>query len=72
MVKTTPKLSPIAERRKALGINRETLAVRAGLSLSTIYLAERAGLVTDATAARLAPVLGCAPSDLLQRDGGRP
>lgn len=46
-------------------MNREQLAVAAGLSLSTLYLAERAGLVSQATAEKLAAVLGVPARDLL-------
>jgi len=65
MVRRQPPPSPIRTRREALGLNRETLAVRARLSSTTVALAERAGLVTQTTAERLAVVLGCRPEDLM-------
>jgi transcriptional regulator with XRE-family HTH domain len=51
--------------RERLGLTRERLAVQAGLSLSTVYLAERAGLVSRRTAEKLAPVLGVPVEQLL-------
>jgi len=60
--KVTP--SPLRAARERAGLTREQLAVRAGLSSSTLYLAERAGLVSDATAAKLAAVLGVEPAEL--------
>lgn len=50
--------------RLARGLSQFTLAARAGLSLQTVGLAERAGIITGATAAKLAAVLGIAPEDL--------
>jgi len=60
--KVTP--SPLRAARERAGLTREQLAVRAGLSSSTLYLAERAGLVSDATAAKLAAALGVEPAEL--------
>lgn len=40
--------------------------MKAGLSTTTLYLAERAGLISDVTRAKLAKVLGCRPEDLLE------
>lgn len=56
--------SPVRAARERAGLTREQLAVRAGLSSSTLYLAERAGLVSDATAAKLAIALGIEPAEL--------
>lgn len=65
------KANPIRERRERAGLTREELAVRAGLSFTTIGWAERAHYLTAATAAKLAAVLGCRPEELLPR-GARP
>jgi transcriptional regulator with XRE-family HTH domain len=45
-------------------LTREQLAVKAGLSSSTLYLAERAGLVSDATVEKLAAILGVPAAEL--------
>jgi transcriptional regulator with XRE-family HTH domain len=50
--------------RERAGLTREQLAVRAGLSSSTLYLAERAGLVSAMTAAKLAAALGVPVEEL--------
>ena len=52
-----PKPNPIRNARERAGLSRAQLAVRAGVSFSTVSLAER-GLVTTTTAAKIAPVLG--------------
>jgi transcriptional regulator with XRE-family HTH domain len=56
--------SRIRSAREARGLTREQLAVRAGVSSTTLYLAERAGLLSDATAAKVAAVLGVAAEEL--------
>jgi transcriptional regulator with XRE-family HTH domain len=56
--------SPTRRLREQAGMTREQLAVKAGVSSSTVYLAERAGLLSDAIAAKLARVLGVEPSQL--------
>ncbi|ACG73251.1 transcriptional regulator, XRE family [Anaeromyxobacter sp. K] len=56
--------NPVRAARERAGLTREQLAVKAGLSSSTLYLAERAGLVSAATAAKLAAVLGVAAAEL--------
>lgn len=58
------KRNPVRAARERAGLTREQLAVKAGLSSSTLYLAERAGLVSPATAAKLAGVLGVPAKDL--------
>jgi transcriptional regulator with XRE-family HTH domain len=55
---TNQKPSRVRQLREARGITREQLAVRAGISSSTLYLAERAGLMTPATAGKVAAALG--------------
>jgi transcriptional regulator with XRE-family HTH domain len=56
--------SRVRAAREARGLTREQLAVRAGVSSSTLYLAERAGLLSDATAAKVAAVLGVPAEEL--------
>jgi transcriptional regulator with XRE-family HTH domain len=56
---------PVRIHRERAGLSREQLAVRAGVGTTTVYIAERAGLITSATAAKLAVVLGCEVADLL-------
>lgn len=63
-VRTPPATSRVRELREARGITREQLAVKAGLSSSTLYLAERAGLITEATAVKLAAALDVRPEEL--------
>lgn len=53
----------ISERRRKK-LTQAQLAVQAGLSPSTVSLAERAGLISRATAAKLAAVLGITPEEL--------
>lgn len=56
--------SPTRRLREARGLTREQLAVKAGVSSSTVYLVERAGLLSDAIAAKLARALDVAPAEL--------
>lgn len=56
--------NPIRAARERAGLSREQLAVKAGVSSSTLYLAERAGLVSDATIAKLAEALGIPLAEL--------
>lgn len=63
-MRASTKPSPVREARERAGLTREQLAVAAGLSSSTLYLAERANLLSEATAAKLAAVLGVAPAEL--------
>ncbi len=51
--------------RERAGLSREQLAVKAGVSSTTLYLAERAGLLSQNTAAKIAAVLGI-PAEELQ------
>ncbi len=51
--------------RLALDLSQFRLAVNSGVSLATVSLAERSGLMSRATAERLARALGCTPGDLL-------
>jgi transcriptional regulator with XRE-family HTH domain len=57
--------SLIRNARERAGLTREQAAVRAGISSTTLYLAERAGLISAATAAKLAPILGVPADQLL-------
>jgi len=52
------KLSAVRTARERAGLTREQLAVRAGMSSSTLYLVERARLISAVTAAKRAPILG--------------
>lgn len=58
------KKSRIRALRVGLGLTRDRAAVMAGISSSSLYLAEAFGHITPATAAKLAPVLRVAPEDL--------
>ena len=57
--------SPVRAAREHAGLTREQLAVKAGVATTTVYLAERAGLISPTTAGKLAGVLGCGPNELL-------
>ena len=54
----------VREVRERKGLIREQLAVKAGVSSSTVYLAERAGLMSPATAEKLAVALGVPVEEL--------
>ncbi|BDG06994.1 hypothetical protein AMPC_01070 [Anaeromyxobacter paludicola] len=56
--------SQVRAARERLGMTREQLAVKAGVSSSTVYLVERAGLMSKTTAAKLAVVLGVSAEEL--------
>jgi ribosome-binding protein aMBF1 (putative translation factor) len=56
--------SPVRRARERAGLSREQLAVKAGVSSTTLYLAERAGLITPSTAAKVAAALGIAAEEL--------
>jgi len=60
----------VRSARKKVGLTREQLAVKAGLSSSTLYLAER-GLISPATAEKIAPLLGVRADSLLSGEGSR-
>lgn len=59
------KPSPVRSAREHAGLTREQLAVKAGVSSTTLYLAERAGLISAATAAKVARVLGVPAEELV-------
>ncbi len=63
--------SLIRSARERAGLTREQAAVKAGISSTTLYLAERAGLISAATAAKLEPVLGLPAAQLLAPEHGR-
>jgi transcriptional regulator with XRE-family HTH domain len=63
-MRPNPKPTAVREARIRAGLTREQLAVKAGISFSTLCLAERAGLISEATAAKLAPILGVSPKRL--------
>jgi DNA-binding XRE family transcriptional regulator len=56
--------SPLRSARQRAGLTQEQLAVKAGISSTTVYLAER-DLLSETTARKLAVVLGCDPATLL-------
>jgi DNA-binding XRE family transcriptional regulator len=62
--RANPAPTRIRQIREERSIIREQLAVKAGVSLSTLYLAERAGLMSDATAAKVAAALGVSIEEL--------
>jgi ribosome-binding protein aMBF1 (putative translation factor) len=66
-MRTNARSKPSAVRtaRENAGLTREQLAVKASVSSTTVYLAERAGLLSENTAKKLAVVLGCDPATLL-------
>jgi DNA-binding XRE family transcriptional regulator len=59
------KLNQVRAARERTGLTREQLAVKAGVSSTTLYLAERAGLMSATTAAKLALILGTSADALL-------
>lgn len=65
--KTRLKRRPVRIERERVGLTREQLAVKAGVGTSTLYLAERVGLISPTTATKLATVLGVQPEKLLSR-----
>jgi transcriptional regulator with XRE-family HTH domain len=58
------KPNRIRAAREAAGLTREQLAVKAGVSSTTLYLAERAGLISANTTAKVASVLGIPAKEL--------
>ncbi len=58
MANTKKQPTPLRSARAKVGWTQEVLAHKAGLTLSTVSLAERTGYVTPATALRLAAALG--------------
>lgn len=56
--------NPIRRARERAGLSREQLAVKAGVSSTTLYLAERAGLLSPNTAAKVAAALGVTAEEL--------
>ena len=65
--RTPTQSSPVRHARERAGLTREQLAVKAGLSCTTVYLAERAALISEATAAKIARALGVSARDLLEQ-----
>jgi DNA-binding XRE family transcriptional regulator len=63
-MKPTSKPSPVRTARLNARLTREQLAVKACVSTTTVYLAER-DLLSQNTAKKLAAVLGCDPATLL-------
>lgn len=67
---TNTKPNQVRAARERAGLTREQLAVRAGIAGSTLYLVERAGLISPTTASKLATALGV-PADQLLGVGAR-
>lgn len=59
----------IKRLRESAGYSQMRLCRVTGISQATLYRAEVGGVVTVKTAKRVAAVLGCAPEDLMPRDG---
>jgi transcriptional regulator with XRE-family HTH domain len=59
-------VAPVRAARERAGMTQLQLAARAAISLSTLGVAERFGALSQRTAERLAPVLGCRVEDLLE------
>jgi len=53
--------------RERAGLSQEQAAAKAGTTRTTVYLAER-GLLSEAVAKKLAPVLGVKVSELLREN----
>jgi transcriptional regulator with XRE-family HTH domain len=63
--KNPDQVSPLRAARLRAGLSMEVLAVRAGLSRATVYLAEKAPqLMSDRTVNAVAKVLGVEPAEL--------
>jgi DNA-binding XRE family transcriptional regulator len=62
--RANPTPTRVRQLREERGIIREQLAVKAGVASSTLYLVERAGLMSDATAAKIAAALGVPVEEL--------
>lgn len=59
------KQNPIRAAREAKGLSREQAAVKAGLSSTTLRVAEWGGPISAESAAKLAAVLGVKVEQLL-------
>ena len=55
-MRTPPRTSRVKSARENAGLTQEQLAVKAGISSTTVYLAERAGIVTANTAPNHQPL----------------
>lgn len=69
MARPTPNGERIAAAREAKGWNQEQLAVHAGLSAKTVWIAEKGGSVNRGTLKLIAYALGVNETDLLQTEG---
>ncbi len=67
----TPKTSRVRAARQRARLTQAQAAVRAGIAITTLALAERFGACSRLTAEKLAPVLGCRPEDLLDPETQR-
>lgn len=59
-----PLRTTVRQLRESRGLTQFQLAAQAGLSIQTVSLAERAGILTDRTAQAIAAVLAVQPSEL--------
>ncbi len=58
------EVSPLRAARLRAGLSMEALAVKAGISRSILYWAEKTGRMSDRTALAAAKVLGLDPQEL--------
>lgn len=63
--KPLPPGPALRELRERCGLTQVELAVRAGCSLNTVGAAERHGVVSRQTAAKLGKALSCSARDVL-------
>lgn len=61
----TPPTAPLRRLRQQRGLAQRKLADLADCSISTVWLAERGGFLSERMAARFAKALGCTPRDIL-------
>lgn len=69
MARRTPDGTRITAAREAKGWNQEELAVHAGLSAKTVWVAEQSGSVNRGTLKLIAHALGMDEADLLATEG---
>lgn len=63
--------TPLRHFRVRAGLTQLVLAIRAGCSAGSISLIERGAPLSAEMAERLAPVLGCTPSDLTNAENSQ-
>ncbi len=67
-VSTTTTVSRLLAARRRAKLTQLQLAARAGVSVTTVSLAERFGALSSSVAAKLAPILGVEPEELLPEE----